>query len=165
MSSDVKDIDALRHLHKAIIELSDELGHCTTELRQLAYRFQERITVERRQYWANQLHLGERALQEAHESLARAKISQGSDRQARNTEAEIAVARAKRRVGYCGDQLTRCKRLVAEVDRAVDRFIGQLGSMTDLVESSLPRSANRLAAWIDALDLYADHTSPPPGSP
>ncbi|WP_417744902.1 hypothetical protein [Rosistilla oblonga] len=164
MSSDVKSVDALRNLHAALLQLSDHCDDHVTQLRQLAHRFHEQITVQRRQYWQSQLQLAERRLQMAHEAMARAKISQDAADGTRNTEAEIMLARSKKRVAYCLDKLNVCKRIAAEVDRVVDRFIGELGAMSELSESGLPQSANRLAGWIDALDLYTDNSgSPPPG--
>ncbi|QDV69602.1 hypothetical protein Poly24_33180 [Rosistilla carotiformis] len=161
MSSDVKSVDALRSLHTAVLRLSDECDDHATQLRQLAHRFREQITVERRQYWQSQLQLAERRMQMAHEAMARAKISHDTADGTRNTEAEIMLARCKKRVGYCLDKLKVCKRIAAEVDRVVDRFIGELGAMTELSENGLPQSANRLAAWIDALDIYTDQSGSP----
>lgn len=164
MSSDVKSVDALRDLHAAVLRLSENCDDHGTQLRQLAHRFREQITVGRRQYWQSQLQLAERRLQMAHEAMARAKISQNAADGTRNTEAEIMVARCKKRLRYCLDKLSVCKRIGAEVDRMVDRFIGELGALAEMSESGLPNSANRLKAWIDALDIYIDHSSsPPPG--
>ena len=156
MSSDVRDVDALRQLHAAIVQLSESCDDYAVQLRQLAYRFQEQVQTNRRQYWQQQLQLAERKLQAAHESLARARISHDAADGTRNTVAEILVAKANRRVACCVDKLRLCKNLAAETDRVVDRVVGQLGAISELAQSGLPRSADRLAKWIDALDVYTD---------
>lgn len=160
MTSDVRRIDSLRELHASLVKLSEHWEGNVTQLRQLAHRFRDKIQVERRQYWTSQMQLAERGLQSAHEALARARISLDRADGTRNTEAEIALAKAKKRVRYCLDKIAVCKRVSAEVDRAVDRFIGELGAMTELAESGLPNSANRLSKWIASLDVYADNSTP-----
>ena len=156
MSSDVRDVDALRELHAALVQLTQSCDDYSIQLRQLAYRFQEQVQTNRRQYWQQQLQLAERKLQAAHEALARARISNNAADGTRNTEAEILVAKSKRRVAYCLDKLRLCKFWAAETDRAVDRFIGQLGAISELAQSGLPKASDRLAKWIDALDVYTD---------
>lgn len=156
MSSDVRSIDALRDLHAGVVNLGEQWDDCVTQLRQLAHRFQERIRVERRQYWQSQLHLAERKLRMAEETRSRAKITQDPRDGARNTEAEVMVEKCKRRKKLCMEKIVVCRKLAAETDRVVDRFIGELGAMTESAESGLPNSANRLAKWIEALDTYAD---------
>ena len=156
MPSDVRSIDALRNLQGAVTKLGEHWQDNVTQMRQIAYRFQEQIQIERKQYWTSQMQLAERNLQAAREAMLRANLA-NSDDGVRNTEAEILVAKAKRRVRVCLQKLSACKRIARETDRVVDRFVGELGAMSEMAESGLPNSANRLALWIDALDVYADN--------
>ena len=156
MPSNVQSIDALRRLHGGVIELSESWEEYVAQLRQLAYKFQERIRVERRQYWQTQIRLAERQQRQAEEALARAKITQDPREGSRNTEAEINLVKARQRVRFCLEKIQLCKKASAEAERVVNRFIGELGTMAEMAETGLPNSAVRLSKWIKSLDEYAE---------
>ena len=153
-SSHVQSVDDLRRLQAATIELNDIGRNQTDALRQHVENLRQWITVEKRQYWNQQLRKAEQQLQSEIEELHRSIITD-KDRKG-STDAKVRVDRSKKRVQLCQQRILQTRNWACELERMIDKFLGRIGSFSELSSQMLPDATHQLAVWIDALEHYTE---------
>lgn len=157
MQGNVESIDSLRDLRTAVLKLADSFAELSFDLRTEVTRSIEWITETAPQYWRFQLKLAERELTEALDNLASMQATYGGRDKPPATEAKKRVAKLRQRVVLCNQRLKEIKQLAAEIEREANLMVSTTANLQQQAESELPKAAQRLGGWIDALDKYADN--------
>ena len=163
-SSDVRDIESLERLHRAMLRLSEEWQSALQEIRMSVARAEEYFTRRVPVYWATEMKLAEREHTEALDSLQRQQsAARASDRRSA-LEAQKRVKRAKDRVKLCLEKQKLAKTMMLQIRQTCEDVLGPLADMVDQSENALPQGARQLAELLRILHEYAEQQTMPPSS-
>jgi hypothetical protein len=156
MSSDVREIDALRRLRLTLCHSADRLADTRYQLQAAAQRLLADIEQGRFNYWQQQLQLAQRRLAAAQEALSRKQIASADAIAPGSTDARHSVQVAQQRLRLCEARLQTCREAARQMRRALDRFMGQLGPLQSTSEQDLPNAIALLDHWLSMLDRYQE---------
>lgn len=154
-STDVRSLDALKHLRDSLLTLRGDWEEVLQQLRLSTERVREHFSLHWPAYWANQTQGAEVGLQQALDNLSRLRGGDPAQTYPA-TEAQQRVNVARRRLAHCQEMQGRAKRLAIVIDEAYRQLAGPLAELSQQVDVNLPRAAVELAAMIDHLSRYAE---------
>jgi hypothetical protein len=116
------------------------------------FRTRQWLQHDRRVHWENQLKRRRKILEEAEQSLFRARL--GNLREP--TSAEMAaVTRAKRAFDEAEEKLRLVKRWTLEFDNRVQPLVKELEGLRTMLANDIPKAVAHLAQVVKTLDAYA----------
>jgi hypothetical protein len=160
-TSDVRSIDALRDLRRALGELSHGWDSALQQIRFSMHRIEEHFSTTMPNYWKTETRKAEQKLTEAMDNLSRQKGSSSDPNPPAATEAKQRVNSAKRRLTFCEEKQRAATRIAINVERACQELLGPIAEATGHVSTTLPNAAIKLAVMIEQLDRYAEMSLPP----
>jgi hypothetical protein len=161
MSSDVRDINALRQLRFAFQQSADRIAEVRFQLLTAAQRVIHEIAQSRAVYWKRELELSQRRLQAAQEALSRKQIASSESVAPGSSDARHLLHVARRRTQLCEQRILACREWSRQMQRELDRFVGHMGPLHAVAEQQLPGGIALLDRWLELLDRYQEAAPPP----
>lgn len=161
--SDVRSIDSLADLHRAVIHLSEKLMQQGHQLSGIANRVDQHFSQEVPAYWRSQLRKSEQELSEALDRLSRKQATIRPGNPVPATEEKKQVAYWKSRVRLCHQKVSRARNVAVEIQQECEKMKGPLADLMELSEVGLPTAATRLAGLIERLQAYQNNAGPDVG--
>jgi len=160
--ADVRSIESLAELHRAVDHLSERLMLQGYQLRSVVTGAQRHFSQEYPHYWRNQLRRAEQQLSEALDRLSRKQSTTRAGESVPATEEKKQVARWKNRVRLCREKLERSRTIAVEMEQNGEKLKGPIADLMELAEVGLPSASTRLVGLIARLEAYQNNL--PPGS-
>lgn len=142
--------ELIRYLETARIALEDMTGD--------ARRTRTWLDIDRTRHWTNAHRKITKILEQAHQELYSAKLS---NPEASHPLQKMAVLRAERKLADIEDKLRLLKRWRQTFDHRAGPLLHQLEPMFSQVDQTLPKAVHTLGELIKALQGYAGEISPP----
>lgn len=161
MSSDVRNLDALRNLRVATLQLSDDFRDASMGFRAAVLRTEQWIQDQQPGYWKRQLQQAERELRSAETALHQLESQVGSATRVSATEAKQRVVRSRTRLDFCRSRVELCRKHSLRLSRLIDALAGPVAELQGRGDSQLPRAAADLQKWIDVLESYSGTSGNP----
>ncbi|NCC52548.1 MAG: hypothetical protein EOM20_15205 [Spartobacteria bacterium] len=155
----VTSIEALRQFRARLIVYQDKAAKALDEVAAELARTRQWLEGEQHSYWAQQLKQRGRALEEAKQTLLRARMS--SLRQTSSAE-QLAVKKAERELAHAREKMRAVKKWRLQFDNQVIPLTGQLSRLHTFLSGDLPGAIRLLNQTITHLEDYL-HT-PLPGT-
>jgi len=152
--SDVRSIDSLGDLRRALSRLSERLATEGQQLRHQLQRAQQHFETEVPAYWTAELKRAERGLQESQDRLSRKQTSVRSGDSVPATDEKKEVARWKARRRTCQEKLAVSRRVAVEMLQTIERAHSPVADLVEQAEVVLPTAVGRLQQLIDRLEAY-----------
>ena len=152
--SDVRSIDSLDDLHRAVVHLSEKLMQQGHQLRNITVQVEQHFSHEAPTYWRGQLRKAEQQLSEALDRLSRKQATIRPGDRVPATEEKKQVAYWKGRVRLCHQKVSRTKSVATEMIQECEKMKGPIADLMELAEVGLPTAATRLAGLIERLRAY-----------
>jgi len=157
--SDVRDIDSLGDLRRALTRLAERLAIEGQQLRHQLHRAQQHFETDVPAYWAAELKRAERGLIEAQDRLSRKRAAARPGDTVPATDEQKEVARWKTRRRTCQEKQAVSRRVRVEMQQTIERTHGPVADLVEQAEVVLPTAAERLKQLIDRLEAYRGDSS------
>lgn len=154
MQSDLRDIEVLSDLHRALANLTAQFDASEQEIRSSLQRAEPWIRAEMPAYWKQQQRLAERELTAALDDLQQKQSATRAGDRPAATEAKKRVAGAKKRLTLCDEKIQACRRHLVRLESAIDNMAGPLAQIHECVTAGLPRAMADLKGLIEIVEAY-----------
>lgn len=158
--ADVRSIESLEDLHRAVEHLSERLLLQGYQLQAVTRRVQQHFGQDYPVYWRDQLRRAEQEFAEARDRLGRKQFSLRSGEHHPATEEKKQVIRWKNRIRLCRQRAERSRAISIEMEQNCEKFKGPVAELLELAEVGLPSAATRLEKLIIRLREYQDGRPP-----
>ncbi|MEM6364670.1 MAG: hypothetical protein AAF745_09605 [Planctomycetota bacterium] len=161
-SADVRDLESLRVLHRAILDLAQKLTNEGQSFRSSTASAMAHVTEVAPAYWREQLRIAERELASADHRYRTKRVTTRPGDAATATEEKKQLLRWKARARLAQEKCQLCRAARREIEQAADRFLGPITHLTQMGTSTLPAAGRRLARLIEQLEDYQNSANPVP---
>jgi len=160
-SAKVTSIDAIADFKVAVHKFADELRDAVTALQLESSRAMNWIENDRATYWPRETKRSNERLNEARNTLERARTSARPDdvRPCYQEKKEVAIAEQRQR--YCEEQIVKVRAWRRKLQHKTEVFHGKMGRLHQIVDVDIDRTVAALERILQALDRYAERGGPP----
>ncbi|SMP65487.1 hypothetical protein SAMN06265222_10962 [Neorhodopirellula lusitana] len=157
--ADVRNIESLEDLERAINHLSERLGLQSYQLQSVVTRAQRHFGQDYPAYWRGQLRSAEQSFAEARDRLSRKKFAVRAGETHPATEEKKQVNRWKNRIRLCQQRIEKSRSIAIEMEQSCEKFKVPIAALTELAEVDLPTASTQLAGLVARLRAYQDGSS------
>ncbi|TWT98848.1 hypothetical protein [Neorhodopirellula pilleata] len=158
--ADVRSIESLEDLHRAVDHLAERMLLQGYQLQAITMNVERHFGQDYPAYWRRQLQIAEREFVEARERLSRKQFALRPGEHHPATEERKQVARWKNRIRLCQQKIEKSRTLAVEMEQQCEKFKGPVAELIELAEVRLPNAAARLGGLIARLRDYQQGQSP-----
>lgn len=152
--ADVRSIESLEDLHRAVDHMSERLLMQGYQLQSITHQVERHFSQEYPAYWRAQLRHAEKEFAEARETLSRKQFAIRPGEHHPATEERKQVAQWKNRIRLCQQRVEMTRRVAIEMQQQCEKFKGPVAELIELAEVRLPSAAVRLSGLIARLRDY-----------
>jgi hypothetical protein len=158
---DVSSISALRRFQAALRAYAETVQDVLAGLQTESQRSLDWVEARRLSYWPRQLQAAGEGLTAALNRLEMKQLTLDGRDAPSCTEERQDVHRARERLRYSEEQLSRIRQLAPRVQHQADEYQGVLAKLAQLIEGDVPRAIATLDRMATALEKYTVTTDRP----
>jgi len=156
----VLSIPAIRDFKVALLKFHQEASAALEIVQTETQRANAWIEYDRPSYWKDQVRRGFDGVAAARSALATCEMRKVAGHRPSCIEEKQALARAKRRLQHCQDQVRRTQQWATKIHQECDDFRARMSGLRRLLDADIPRMLARLEKMLTALEDYAETAAP-----
>lgn len=158
--ADVSSIDSVRRFRAALQEYGETVDDVVAALQVELQRAINWLEQDRMNYWPAEVRKANDKLVEALNRLEMKQLTIDRSDSPSCYDEKKAVERAKLRLRFAEDKVSRTRHWMRIVKHETEEFRGMLAKVGYLSESEIPRAVAALGRMTEALEKYARQNAP-----
>lgn len=159
-TADLRSIEVLRDVRAAVCNFTDEAKNALADVEMDIRRTLDWLQNEQRLFWQGEIKRWDQKLQMAKAELARKKMGRFLDHKPDTSQEEKALKIAKDRLEDANRKLELLRRVLPDLQHAVEEYRGASQPLASMVDVDLQRAVARLDRMSDALEAYLSLSAP-----
>ena len=153
----ISNLDAIESFRSALIVFISKTRQTLDAAQDAVKKTRGWLQTEQPQYWASQIKMRQKKLEQAQAELMSARMSEFVENPAVQ---QMAVRKARYALEEAEAKMQRTKAWARDYDRTVDPLSRKLDGLREYIESDLTLGVSQLTEILKILDAYSESSAP-----